>query len=333
MAEEAKNYIDIARRTFEIEQQAIASTWEALDVRAFVRACDILLKCNGRVIVTGMGKSGHIARKIASTLSSTGTPALFLHPTEAAHGDMGMLKPEDVVIMLSKSGESEELASILPTLHDHNVPIIAITAEVHSRLAKAAHRSDGAVLVVSIAEEAGPLDLAPTASTTASLVLGDALAMALLEARDFSAHDFARLHPSGALGRRLTLHVRDLMIQGDLLPIVHENTQLAEAMMEMSRKRLGAACVLNNDEELVGIITDGDLRRYVQSHPELNTAAVSASDVMTKHPRSIRKDLLAIEALNIMESDPKVMHLVILDDTKHLEGVIHLHDIVRAGIS
>ncbi len=328
---EAKNYIDIARRTFEIEQTAIQNTFAALDVQAFAHACDILLECSGRVIVSGMGKSGHIARKIASTLASTGTPAIFLHAAEAAHGDMGMLMPQDVVIMLSRSGESEEL--VLPALQRHNVPIIAITADANSKLAKAAKKSEGAVLVIAISEEACPLDLAPTASTTASLVMGDALAMALLNARDFTAHDFARLHPAGALGRRLTLHVRDLMVQGEDLPIVREDSDLASTMMEMSRKRLGAACVLNDSGELVGIITDGDLRRYIQSHPELNTSVVAAKDVMTKHPRSVEKDVLAIDALHTMESDPKVMHLVVLDPANHLEGIIHLHEIVRAGIS
>ena len=326
--------IKTARRTFEVESRALALTVASLDESAFVTSCELILSCKGHVIVTGIGKSGHIARKIASTLSSTGTPALFLHPAEAGHGDMGAVKDSDVVIVISKSGESDELFAILPGIQSIKIPIIAITEEAESKLGKAAIGSGGTILRIVLEEEACPLDLAPTSSTTASLVFGDALAMALLEARNFSPDDFAKLHPAGALGRRLTLHVRDLMVTGAALPVVAEDANLAAVMMEMSAKRLGATTVQSSGGKTIGIITDGDLRRYFQSHLDVNTNSVVARDIMTIHPRTTTEDILAIEALRKMENGtPKVMHLLVLGSDAALKGIIHLHDIVRSGIS
>lgn len=326
------SYFDCALKTFEIESNAIRRTIESLDPKSFQKACELLLAVEGRVAVTGMGKSGHIARKLSSTLSSTGTPAMFLHPTEGAHGDIGMLKPGDAIIMLSRSGESEELFSLLPALLERRIPIIAITAQPHSKLGSAAAQSGGVTLQIVIDEEACPNDLAPTASTTAALVLGDALAMALLEARKFSSLDFARLHPAGALGRRLTLTVRDLMVSGDSVPAVSPEADLSEVMNEITSKRLGATAVVE-DSALLGIVTDGDLRRYFQSREQVNVRSVKAREIMITAPRTTTADTLAIDALRSMENDrPKVMQLVVLDGGR-LVGMIHLHDLVKAGIS
>lgn len=325
-------YFECALRTFEIESEAIRRTIEMLDPAAFQKACEILLGVQGRVAVTGMGKSGHVARKISSTLSSTGTPAMFLHPAEGAHGDIGMLKPGDAVVMLSKSGESDELFSLLPALLDRHIPIIAITAQLESKLGSAAEQSGGVALQIVIDEEACPNDLAPTASTTASLVLGDALAMALLEARKFTSLDFAKLHPAGALGRKLTLTVRDLMVSGKAVPVVSPSDDLATVMNEITSKRLGSTAVVE-DGRLVGIVTDGDLRRFFQSQEQINIRAVRAGQIMIAHPRSTAPHVLAIEALRSMENEtPKVMQLVVVDGEK-LVGMIHLHDLVKAGIS
>jgi arabinose-5-phosphate isomerase len=333
LADKHHIYFEIAKRTFAIESHSVSATISELDEKEFVRACEIILSRKGRVVVSGIGKSGHIGRKIASTLSSTGTPALFLHPSEAAHGDLGFLGDGDTVIMLSKSGESEELAAILPAITGKKVPIIAITASKSSRLAKAALQSGGALLAITIAEEACPHDLAPTSSTTAQLVLGDALAMALLEARNFSSEDFAKLHPAGALGRRLTYSVRDLMYSGNDIPRIKPSDTLLQAMHVISDKRIGAACVMNGNK-LLGIITDGDLRRFFESRRSVDLSAIKAEELMSKKPKTIREDALAIEALRFMQDEPpKVMHLPVLDGSDDLVGVIHIHDIVKAGIS
>ena len=322
-----------AHRTFQIEARAVQLTAEKLDAVAFDRACEIILNRAGRVIVTGVGKSGHIANKIASTLASTGTPAFFLHPSEAAHGDVGMVQPEDVVIVLSKSGVSDELIALYPLLRNIGVPIIAITCAPESKLAHAAKESDGTTLLVHCEEEACPHDLAPTASTTAMLVLGDALAIALLEARKFSSADFAKLHPGGALGRRLTFSVNDLMATGDAVPSVEESSEMNRVMMEMSRKRFGATAVTNAGR-LTGIITDGDLRRFFESHSTIDTHRVKAKDIMSRNPRTILSGKLAIEALHVMEDAPvKVMQLLVVREDGMLEGIIHMHDIVKAGIA
>lgn len=326
------DYLSSARRTFELESAAIRTTIEHLDAEAFRAACDMILATTGRVVVTGVGKSGHIANKIASTLSSTGTPAFFLHPSEAAHGDMGMVRREDVMIMLSKSGSSDELSTLLPAIVREGIRIIAITCVPESRLADAARQSGGVVLIVTCDEEACPHDLAPTASTTATLVLGDALAVALLEARKFTSVDFARLHPAGALGKKLTLQVRDLMASGANVPRVECDASLTRVMMEMSAKRVGATAVLNGDS-LAGIITDGDLRRFFQTRKQVDVNAVHAEDLMKAGPRTIRDDVLAIDALAQMEGTPKVMQLLVTNADGALVGVIHMHDIVRAGIT
>ena len=327
------SFIKSAHRTFEIESKAIRSSLDKLDEKAFEQACKLVLDASGRVIVTGVGKSGHIANKIASTLASTGTPAFFLHPAEAAHGDVGMVKKEDVIIVLSKSGASDELLILLPSLRRIGVPIVAITFSNESKLAIEARESGGAVLLLHLDEEACPHDLAPTASTTAMLVLGDALAVALLEAREFSSADFARLHPAGALGRKLTFSVADLMASGDAVPRVTENATLNEVMMEMSRKRFGSTAVTNGGK-LVGIITDGDLRRFFESHASIDTSVVKAKDLMSANPRTVSSSALAIEALHAMEDRvPKVMQLLVHGADGKLEGIIHIHDIVKAGIS
>ncbi|MEO6940647.1 MAG: KpsF/GutQ family sugar-phosphate isomerase [Candidatus Kapaibacterium sp.] len=331
---EHSSYFEIAKETFRIESGALARTIEHLRADSFDRACELLLGVAGRVIVTGMGKSGHIARKIASTLSSTGTPAFFLHPGEAAHGDLGILQSGDVILILSKSGESDELFTILPALASIQVPIIAITASPHSKLVDAANSSNGVVLLITVAEEACPHDLAPTASTTASLVLGDALAMALLHARNFTSADFAKLHPAGALGRRLTISVRDLMSMHDKIPKVKPDATIAEVMLEMSAKRFGATSVVGASGLLEGIITDGDLRRFFLANPSADMQAHYAFSIMTRTPRTITQDALAIDALHLMENTtPNVMHLLVLDDKAMFVGIVHLHDIVRAGIS
>jgi arabinose-5-phosphate isomerase len=327
------SFFKSAKRTFEIEAQAIQLNLKELDAKAFTQACKLVLNSSGRVIVTGVGKSGHIANKIASTLASTGTPAFFLHPAEAAHGDVGMVQREDVIIVLSKSGASDELLVLLPSLRRIGVPIVAITRSAESKLAIEARESGGAVLLIHCEEEACPHDLAPTASTTAMLVLGDAFAIALLEAREFSSADFARLHPAGALGRKLTFSVHDLMASGDAVPRVSEDATLNEVMMEMSRKRFGSTAVTKG-KKLVGIITDGDLRRFFETHATIDTSAIKAKDLMSTNPRAISSSALAIEALHAMEDRiPKVMQLLVTDDNGNLEGIIHIHDIVKAGIS
>ncbi len=328
-----ESFMASARRTFEIEARAIQSSLEKLDAKSFERACTLVLNSSGRVVVTGVGKSGHIANKIASTLASTGTPAFFLHPAEAAHGDVGMVQRDDVVIVLSKSGASDELLVLVPSLRRIGVPIVARTCAPESKLAIEARESGGVVLLLQIEEEACPHDLAPTASTTAMLVLGDALAVSLLEAREFSSADFARLHPAGALGRKLTFSVHDLMASSDAIPRVTETATLNEVMMEMSRKRFGATAVTNGDT-LTGIITDGDLRRFFESHSPVDTGAVRAKELMFSNPRTIPSAALAIEALHAMEDrTPKVMQLLVAGPDGKLEGIIHIHDIVKAGIS
>jgi len=327
------SYLDRAQKTFEIEERAVHSTAANLDPIRFERACELILNSTGRVIVTGVGKSGHIANKIASTLASTGTPAFFLHPGEAAHGDVGMVQGEDVIIVLSKSGVSDELLALYPLLRRIGVPIIAITCAAESKLAVTANETGGAVLLVHCEEEACPHDLAPTASTTAMLVLGDALAIALLEARQFSSTDFARLHPAGALGRKLTFSVNDLMASGEGVPRVTETATMNQVMMEMSRKRFGATAVTDK-EHVIGIITDGDLRRFFESQGTIDMHTVRAKDIMTRAPRTILSGTLAIEALHNMEdTTPKVMQLLVVRKDGTLEGIIHMHDIVKAGIS
>lgn len=327
-------FFESARRTFRVEAETIAQTVAALDEIDFARACDLILSCTGHVVVSGMGKSGHIARKIASTLTSTGTPALFLHPAEASHGDIGLLQSGDVLLMLSKSGESDELTPVLHAARERRVPIIAITSSANSPLAKSARESGGVILFAIVKEEACPHDLAPTSSTTAQLVIGDALAVALLEARHFTSEDFARLHPGGALGRRLTLRVHDLMSSGDAVPMVTKETLLPAVMLEISGKRLGAVCVVDEHKKVIGIITDGDLRRFFQKQETLDLRTIRAEDLMSLTPKTTTPDVLAIEALHLMEDTaPKVMQLPVTNYSGVLVGMLHLHEIVRVGIA
>lgn len=319
------SYIQSALRVINMERDAVSALAERVD-GSFTQACDILLNCRGRVVVTGMGKSGHIGNKIAATLASTGTPAFFVHPGEASHGDMGMITPGDVVIALSNSGTTSELITLLPLLKLLAVPVIALTGNPQSELATSAD----AHLDVSVQEEACPLNLAPTSSTTVSLVMGDALAIALLEARGFTADDFAFSHPGGALGRRLLLKIDHIMHTGDAIPKVTTGTPLSGALLEMSSKALGVTTVLDHSGKLLGIFTDGDLRRAIDRGVDVHHCPID--DVMTRNARSIKPGTMAAEALRIME-DSKITVLVAVDDKGIPVGVIHTHDLLKAGVA
>jgi len=316
--------LERARRVLEIEAQAVTALIRRLDER-FIRAIEILEECQGRVVLTGMGKSGFIAKKIAATLASTGTPALYLHPAEGVHGDLGMIVRGDVVIAVSNSGVTPELIEILPALKRLDVKVIALVGSLDSIVAK---QSDVA-LDVSVEEEACPLDLTPTASTTAALAMGDALAVALFEKRGFRAEDFAVLHPGGRLGRRLLLRVRDLMHMGDEMPIVSEETLMRDAVLEISSKRLGMTAVIDGGGRVAGIITDGDLRRGLEKYRDLLDRPAKAC--MTRYPKIIDRDELAARAVQVMEKH-KITSLLIVDGAGRPDGVVHLHDILRAGI-
>ncbi len=320
----AKRIIDLAHNTLDIESQAILGMKKTIGP-SFVRAVRVLLQASGRVVVMGMGKSGHIGRKIASTLASTGTVAMFVHPAEASHGDLGMIKDTDVALVLSNSGESEEIIVLLPLLQRQGVPIVAITAGAQSTLAQHAL----AVLDCSVEQEACPLNLAPTASTAAQLAMGDALAMALLDARGFQAEDFARSHPGGALGRKLLTHLKDVMRTGQQLPAVRPEAGLTELMREMSQKGLGATAVTNKQGGILGIFTDGDLRRLVESGQDLRS--ISAADVMKPNPRTISVNALAAQAAQIME-EHRITSLLVVDDEKRLCGFINTNDLMRAKV-
>lgn len=325
-ATNAQALCERARKVLQIEADAVQALVERVDDQ-FVAAVEALRVCTGRVVVTGMGKSGQICRKIAATLASTGTPALFLHPAEGAHGDLGVLTRDDVVLAISQSGETEELSRILPSLKRLGVPIIAFTGRPASTLAKASN----VVLDTSVAEEACPLGLAPTSSTTATLALGDALAVALLDARGFRSEDFARLHPAGALGRKLLLRVEDLMVTGDDVPRVSDTTSMREAILEITGKKLGMTAVEDDAGELVGVITDGDLRRALQESGDL--LARPAVEVMTAGPKTVSAGALAVEAIQIMESH-KITSLFVLDEHgAHVVGAIHMHHLISAGLA
>ena len=313
----------LAERVLRLEAEAILGVIPTLDDR-FERAVDLLQTCSGRVIVTGIGKSGLIGRKIAATLSSTGTPAFFLHPAEGVHGDLGMLARGDVVLALSNSGETDEMLAILPPLKRVGVPIILLTGNPKSTLA----RQSVVVLDVSVTEEACPMNLAPTSSTTAALAMGDALAMVLLDLRGLRPEDYAALHPRGTLGWRALFRVGDLMHTGDAMPVVLETAPLAEAVGEMTRKGLGMTTVVDADGRLAGVITDGDLRRLHMREGRFDT--LSAGEVATRAPRTIAADDLAAKALELMEG--KITSLVVVDETQRPRGVVHLHDILRAKI-
>ncbi len=318
------NFVEIAKRTIDMEAEATLQMKSRIGAE-FEKACQLILDCKGRVIVTGMGKSGHIGCKIAATLASTGTPSFFVHPGEASHGDLGMITPSDLVIALSNSGSTAEVVTLLPLIKRMGVPLISMTGDQNSPLAQAAD----ARLDVSVEHEACPLDLAPTSSTTVTLVMGDALAIALLEARGFTAEDFAFSHPGGALGRKLLLKVEDIMHSGKDVPVVSEQTPLREALLEMTEKGFGITTVINEKEELVGVFTDGDLRRTIENKIDINSSKMC--DVMHRGGTAINKNILAAEALKIME-DRAITALIVEDDLHRPVGVVHMHDILQAGV-
>lgn len=313
-----------ARQVLEIEAAAVAALRARIDER-FVAACQLIHGCKGRVVVTGMGKSGHIGDKIAATLASTGTPAFFLHAAEASHGDIGMITPADVILALSNSGETAELIAILPVIKRLGVGLIALTGRPQSTLGRAA----SVVLDISVGQEACPLNLAPTASTTATLAMGDALAVALLDARGFTEEDFARSHPGGSLGRRLLLHVEDVMRTGEQLPRTTVDTSLRDGLVEMSRKGLGMTTVVDAADHVLGVFTDGDLRRMLDKPIDLQT--VRMGDVMTRSSKSVKPRMLAAEAVHVMETS-RVTALPVLDDSGVLIGALNVHDLFRAGV-
>ncbi|AVP96268.1 D-arabinose 5-phosphate isomerase [Ahniella affigens] len=322
---EHQQVIDSANRVFAIEARAISALADRVDVH-FVRATELMRTCKGRVVVTGMGKSGHIANKIAATLASTGTPSFFVHPAEASHGDLGMITDQDVVLALSNSGETDELLMIVPVIKRKKIPLIAMSGKPNSTLA----RLSDVHLDVSVAEEACPLNLAPTASTTAALVMGDALAIALLEARGFTEEDFALSHPAGSLGRKLLMRISDLMHTGDQVPRVSESANLSEALVEMTRKGLGMTAVVDADQRLLGVFTDGDLRRMLDD-AEIDLRATAVIEVMTRRPKSISADRLAVEAAKLME-DHAIHALLVVAEDGRLVGALNIHDLLRARV-
>ncbi|MDH5392719.1 MAG: KpsF/GutQ family sugar-phosphate isomerase [Gammaproteobacteria bacterium] len=291
----------------------------------FAKACELMMACEGRIVVTGMGKSGHIGSKIAATLASTGSPAFFVHPGEASHGDLGMITSKDVVLALSNSGETGEILTILPIIKRLGVPLISLTGNPNSTLSKAASTN----LDASVEKEACPLGLAPTTSTTVALVLGDALAVALLDAKGFTAEDFALSHPGGSLGRRLLLHVADVMHKGDAIPAVSEDASLKQALLEMSKKGLGMTAIVSPEQTVLGIYTDGDLRRTLDKDVDIHTAKIV--DVMTKNCKTLPANILAAEALNTMQQH-SINDLLIIDDDNKLIGALNMQDMLRAGV-
>ena len=322
---DAEHFLELARGVLEIEAEAVRALKNRLG-EAFLKAHRLILETKGRVVVTGMGKSGHIGRKIASTLASTGTPAFFMHPGEASHGDLGMITAEDVVIAISYSGESDEIQKILPMIKRRGAAVIAITGRTQSTLAREADVH----LDAGVEKEACPLNLAPTASTTATLALGDALALTLLEARGFGSEDFAMHHPGGTLGRRLLVHVADIMRKGDQLPRNSPDTLLPDAIVEMTKKGIGMTCIVDAGDKLLGIFTDGDLRRTLEKHDMIKKLRVV--DVMTRNPRSIGPERLAAEAAQILEKQSLGGRLVVLATDGKLIGALTFHDLLAAGV-
>ena len=316
--------LDLAREVLKIEAAAVLALTRSVDA-SFMHALNIILSCKGRVIVSGMGKSGHIARKSAATFSSTGTPAYFVHPAEASHGDLGMIAAQDVFVALSYSGESQELLTIVPIIKRQGARLISLTGNARSSLAEVAD----AHLNIAVEKEACPLGLAPTASTTAALALGDALAVALLDANGFGKDDFARSHPGGSLGRRLLTHVRDIMHTGSEIPAVNKNATLAEAVLEISRKGLGMTAIVDDAERVMGIYTDGDLRRTFEKRIDFTVTAISA--VMSRSPRSIMPSALAAEAVQIMEQH-NISQMLVVDADNKLVGALNMHDLLRAKV-
>lgn len=318
------NPLTLARAVLEIEARAIDALRERLDT-AFVQACDIILACSGRVVVTGMGKSGHIGGKLAATLASTGTPAFFVHPGEASHGDLGMITQHDVVIVLSNSGETEELLRLLPLLRRMDIALISLTGNAASTLA---HTAD-VHLDVGVSQEACPLGLAPTASTTAALAMGDALAVALLDARGFGIDDFARSHPAGSLGRRLLLRIADIMHQGDALPAVNQTATLRDALVEMTRKSLGMTAITDDDRRLLGVFTDGDLRRTLECNHFTPTTPITQR--MTTAPITVGPTTLAVDALTLMQNN-RIGSMPVVDAQRRLVGALNMQDMLRAKL-
>jgi arabinose-5-phosphate isomerase len=327
-AESAKRAVDLARQTLQIEADAILALKNRLSDTAdepLARAVGILLACKGRVVVSGIGKSGHIGRKITATFASTGTPALFMHPAEAAHGDLGMVTPNDVFIAISNSGETAELMAIVPIIKRMGAVLISMTGNNESSLASmsAIH------LNVGVDKEACTLNLAPTASTTATLAMGDALAVSLLDARGFMAEDFARSHPGGALGRRLLTHVRDVMRSGDAIPAVKPDVSLSAALMEITRKGMAMTAVIDDDQHPIGVFTDGDLRRLLERGEDFTRFSIA--DVMHRDPRTIHPDQLAVDAVQLME-EFRINQVLVADGDGKLVGALHIHDLTRAKV-
>lgn len=319
------NIQELARAVIETEAKAVTDLSERIG-KEFIQACQFMYDCEGRIVVLGMGKSGHIGDKIAATLASTGSPAFFVHPGEASHGDMGMITRNDVVMALSNSGETSEVLTILPLIKRLGVPLIALTGNPKSTLARTAD----AHLDVSVEKEACPLGLAPTSSTTAALVMGDALAVSLLEKRGFTADDFALSHPGGALGRRLLLHIEDIMHTDNTIPIVAITASLSEALLEMTKKGLGMTAIVDADGKMAGIFTDGDLRR-VLDHGEVNVHETKIADVMTKNCKTVQSHQLAAETLRMME-EFKINSLIVVDQDNKPVGAMNMHDLLRAGV-
>jgi len=318
------NFCSLGLAVIETEAQAVFALTQRID-EAFETACNLLLACQGRIVVTGMGKSGHIGNKIAATLSSTGSPAFFMHPGEASHGDLGMITSQDVVLALSNSGNTNELITLLPILKRLEVPLVALTGNKESILAKSADVH----LDVSIEQEACPLGLAPTTSTTVALVMGDALAISLLQARGFSAEDFALSHPGGTLGKRLLLRIDELYHKGNDLPVVSENATVGEALIEVTAKNLGMTCVVNSKDVLIGVYTDGDIRRTLTQQVDINTTPLK--DILSAGCHTIKPGLLAAEALSIMQKHC-ITSLVVVNDEYQPKGVLKMHDLIRAGV-
>ncbi|MDG1693932.1 MAG: KpsF/GutQ family sugar-phosphate isomerase [Porticoccaceae bacterium] len=317
-------FIESGHRTIALETQAVGELQHRIN-EAFTTACETLLACEGRVIVTGMGKSGHIGNKIAATLASTGTPAFFVHPGEASHGDLGMITKNDVVLAMSNSGNTAELVTLIPLIKRLGIPLVSMTGDADSALAQAACAN----LDISVSSEACPLNLAPTTSTTVTLVMGDALAIALLESRGFTAEDFAFSHPGGALGRKLLLKVSDIMHQDQEVPKVTPESPLQNALLEMTEKGFGMTTIVDKQGRLLGVFTDGDLRRAIDSNVNLSSALIK--DVMSANPKTINQNILAAEALNIMQQS-SITAVIVENEKKQPVGVVHMHDILRAGV-
>jgi arabinose-5-phosphate isomerase len=320
-----KKIIEKAKNVIRIEAEAVSKLESRIN-SSFIEAVETIYKSKGRTIVTGMGKSGIIARKIVATMNSTGTPAIFLHASDAVHGDLGIVRKEDVVVCISKSGDTPEVQQLIPMFKRIGVPIISLVGNVNSKLAQ----SSDIVLDASVTEEACPLDLAPTASTAVSLALGDALAIALLDQREFSVEEFAMYHPGGNLGKRLILKIEEIMVSGDSVPKVKLSTPLKDVIIEITSKRLGATCVVGEDGKLKGVVTDGDLRRMLQKTTDV--ANMTAENVMTKNPKVIRHHSLAAIAIQEMESF-NITQLIVVDESYKPVGMVHLHDLVKAGLS